>query len=46
MQVVCEREVNRIMALALTSILIAPFQWRSSGQTLPQSNGLTWEATL
>lgn len=46
MQGVCAGEVSRIVALHLTSILITPFQQRSCSQTLPQSNGLTWEASL
>lgn len=46
MQGVCAREVSRFVPLHLTSILITPFQQRSSSQTLPQSNGLTWEASL
>ncbi len=35
------REVSSGVALHLTSILITPFQQRSSSQPLPQSNGLT-----
>lgn len=46
MQGVCAGEVSRFVPLHLTSILITPFQQRSSSQTLPQSNGLTWEASL
>lgn len=40
------REVSSTVVLHLTSILITPFQQRSSSQPLPQSNGLTWEAFL
>lgn len=40
------REVSSSVALHLTSILITPFQQRSSSQPLPQSNGLTWETSL
>lgn len=46
MQGVGAREVSSSVALHLTSILITPFQQRSSSQPLPQSNGLTQEASL
>lgn len=39
-------EVSSSVALHLTSILITAFQQRSSSQPLPQSNGLTREASL
>lgn len=46
MQGVGAREVSSTVALHLTSILITSFQQRSSSLPLPQSNGLTREASL